>query len=77
MIIQILLLLFNRTKVKIIKVDLNINVRSTDQQKLFYHVDVQTWVVTKDQKIYPFIGFYNFTNIQRNTMRQIMGNIYL
>lgn len=53
-----------------IMVDLNINVKdiSTDQQKLFYHVDVQTWVVTKDKKIYPFIGFYNFTNIQRNTM---------
>lgn len=45
------------------RVDFGIDIANKDQQ---YHVDVQSWVVSENQEIYPFIGYYNYSNKSTN-----------
>lgn len=53
----------NQNEVVSHRIDFGINIANKNQE---YHVDVQTWAVSSDQKIYPFIGYYNYTNKSTN-----------
>lgn len=42
---------------------ININIEKNEEP---YHVDMQSWFVTNNNQIIPFIGVYNYTNLDEN-----------
>lgn len=47
--------------------DFKVQLRNTSNE-FSYHVDVQSWAVNDKEEIYPYVGFYNYTNVEKNTM---------
>lgn len=39
-----------------------------ETQNLTIHADVQSWGVSSDGKIYPFMGYYNYSNLYNDRM---------
>jgi len=63
-------------KTGILKTGLRIQVKNNDVKK--FHIDAQSWVVTKDGKYLPFIGVYNYTGPSMkytNSLRDIDADI--
>lgn len=53
------------------KYDFNFKVNVSKPEEspdLVFHTDVQSWGVTKEGKVYPFMGYYNFSNLENDKM---------
>lgn len=60
----------------IIKAGLRIKITDTNLSK--FHIDMQSWIITKDGKYLPFIGVYNYTGPSlrySNTSKDINKNL--
>lgn len=39
-----------------------VSMRVVSNTTAFFHIDIQSWILDKDGKLYPFAGIYNYTN---------------
>lgn len=42
--------------------------KNEENSNLVFHTDVQSWGVTEQGKVYPFIGYYNYSNLTNDKM---------